>query len=224
MIDFPFRLVGFDLDGTLVDSSADLASAVNHVVTALGRPALSEEQVRRTIGGGAKRMLKLSLANAGIDDPEILDTRFTQLLDYYGAHIADMTRPYSGAVEALDRLNGLGVQLAVVTNKSERLAVKLLEALDMARHFTCVIGGDTLGPGRAKPAPDPILEMIERCGGVPAVFVGDSHFDIEAARAAEVPSIAVDFGFTDGVSAELGANGIINCFDDLVPALLRLRC
>jgi phosphoglycolate phosphatase len=221
MTDFPFRLVGFDLDGTLVDSSADLAAAVNHVLAGLGQPPLSEAQVRRHIGGGGRRMLALSLADAGIDEPDALDARYAALLAYYGAHLADETRPYPGVVEALDALAGAGARLAVATNKGERLATRLLDALGLLERFACVIGRDSVT--RGKPAPDPILEMIRRCGGGPAAFVGDSSYDVAAAHAAGVPCVAVGFGFADQPADRLGADAVIRAYAELAPTLRRLR-
>lgn len=220
MTDFPFHLVGFDLDGTLVDSSADLAAAVNHVLAGLGRAPLSEAEVRRNIGGGGRRMLALSLADAGVDEPQALDARYAALLAYYEAHIADATRPYPGVAEALDELAALGVRLAVVTNKGGRLATKLLDALGLSARFACVIGGDTVA--RGKPAPDPILEMVRRCGGGRAAFVGDSTFDVAAAHAAGLPCVAVRFGFADRPVEQLGADAVIGDYAALAPALRRL--
>ena len=219
MSDFPFDLIGFDLDGTLVDSSADLAVAVNHVLAGLGRPPLSLAEVRRNIGGGGRRMLALSLADAGLDD-SALDAHYATLLDYYTEHLADNTRPFPGLVEALDTLVARGVTLAVVTNKVERLAVKLLNALGLADRFATIIGGGSVA--RGKPGPDPILEMIRRCGGTRTAFVGDSSYDIDAARAAGVTSIAVTFGFPDRPPETLGADGLIHSCDELVPTLVRL--
>lgn len=217
MSDFPFELIGFDLDGTLVDSSADLAAAVNHVLAELDRPPLSVAQVRRNIGGGGRRMLALSLADAGIDEPAALDARYAALLAYYGDHIADATRPYPNVVATLDALIASGARLAVVTNKVERLATALLEALDLADRFATIIGGDSVAKG--KPAPDPLLEMMGRCGTRRAAFVGDSEFDVAAAHAAGLPCVAVSFGFPGMPVEQLGADAVIDDFGDLPGAL-----
>ena len=115
-----------------------------------------------------------------------------------------------------------GVQCAIVTNKRESFAHKLLRHLGLLDRFACVIGGDTLGPGRSKPAPDPILAMIERCGGGPAAFVGDSIYDVRAARAAGVPVIACAFGFLQQPVETLGADAVIAGYDELIPTLERL--
>jgi phosphoglycolate phosphatase len=114
------------------------------------------------------------------------------------------------------------VRLAVVTNKPESLATQVLDELGLSRHFAAVLGGDTLGPGRAKPAPDLILDMTARLGGGRAAYVGDMTYDILAARAAGVPSIAVSFGFNAGPAEELGADAVIGHFAELIPTLLRL--
>ena len=116
----------------------------------------------------------------------------------------------------------MGVRLAVVTNKYERLARLVLDRLSLTDRFACVIGGDTMGPGRGKPAPDPILAMIERCGGGAAAFVGDSVYDVEAAKAAGVPVIACSFGFLQQPVEDLGADAVIDDYAELIPALTRL--
>ena len=151
-----FDIVGFDLDGTLVDTSGDLAAAVNHALAIAGRAALTTEQVTPMIGGGAKHMLRLSLdATGGCDEAEFR-TLYHALLDFYGAHLSVHSRPFPGAVEALDALAAQGVRLAVVTNKFESFAGQLLGDLGLANRFDCVIGGDTLGKGNSKPSPAPI--------------------------------------------------------------------
>src|SRR3546814_17053570 len=114
-----------------------------------------------------------------------------------------------------------GARIAIVTNKAEHLARKLLDTLGHSSRFACVIGGDTLGPGNAKPSPAPIHEMIARCGGGRAAFVGDSIYDITAGRAAGVPTIAVSFGFLDRPVADLGAAAVFDSYADPVPALER---
>lgn len=222
MTKISFNIVGFDLDGTFVDTSGDLTDAVNHALGDAGRPLLSREQVIPMIGGGAKHMLRQGMeATGGCDDAEL--TRLHRLLlDYYEAHIAVHSRPFPGAMAALDRLDAMGVTVAIVTNKLEGLALRLLDELDLTRRFACIIGGDTLGPGKSKPNRAPIDAMIERCGGGSAAFVGDSHFDIEAAKNAGIPNIACSFGFLMQPVGELGADAVIDHFDELIPTLARL--
>ncbi|MDO9368507.1 MAG: HAD-IA family hydrolase [Sphingopyxis sp.] len=216
---FPFSIVGFDLDGTLVDTLGDLTAAVNHALGLAARPPLLEAEVRPMIGLGAKHMLEQGLAaTGGIPEREV-ERLFHELLTYYEAHLAVHSCPFPGLIDALDRLDAFGVRLSVVTNKREHMARKLLDTLGLADRFVTIIGGDTLGPGNAKPSPAPILAMIDQCGGGRAAFVGDSIYDVTAAKAADVTSILVGFGFLDRPAAELGADHVIDHYDELVPLL-----
>jgi phosphoglycolate phosphatase len=223
MSGFPFRIVGFDLDGTLLDTEADLAAAVNHALGLAGRSVIPAGAVRNLIGGGARKMLARALALTG----EVSDTEFAalykELLSFYEANIAVETRPFPGVEAMLDALAARGVKLAVVTNKFESMAVKLFGELGLASRFYTIIGGDTLGPGRAKPARDQLDEMIARAGGGSAAYVGDTTYDTLAAKAAGLPSVAVSFGYNDLPPGELGADAVIDHFDELVPALDRFR-
>lgn len=222
MTDFPFQIVGLDLDGTLLDTSGDLAAAVNHALGSAGRPLLRVEEVKPMIGGGARHMLAQGMAATGGCTEAELDVLHRRLLDYYEANISVLTKPYPGALDALDRLAARGVRLTIVTNKYERLARQVLGDLGLTDRFAVIIGGDTMGPGNGKPSRLPIDAMIERCGGGRAAFVGDSIYDIAAAHAAGIPAIACRFGFLMQPVEELGAEAIIDGFDDLVPALERL--
>ena len=221
MKDFPFAAIGFDLDGTLIDTQGDLGVAVNHTLALIGRDPVPLESVDTLIGGGSRLMLQRALLETGgpIPDDEF-DALYPQLIEYYGANIAVHSRPYPGCLDALDALADLGCVLAVVTNKPEALSLKLLDELEILPRFRCVIGGDTLS--RAKPHPDMVLEAIDRCGA-PFAMVGDSSFDVRAAHAAAVPAIALSFGYHDMPVEKLGAERIIDHFDELVPALATLK-
>ncbi|HMP44095.1 MAG TPA: HAD hydrolase-like protein, partial [Sphingopyxis sp.] len=175
MTAFPFAIVGFDLDGTLVDTAGDITAALNHALDLAGRAPLSEAEVRPMIGLGTAHLLEQGLAaTGGLVEGE--STRlYDELIAYYDAHIAVHSRPFPGLVEALDRLDALGVRTAVMTNKLEHLARRLLGELGLADRFVTIIGGDTI-PGFAKPAPEPIRAMIDACGGGRTAFVGDSIF------------------------------------------------
>jgi phosphoglycolate phosphatase len=215
----PFDIVGFDLDGTLLDTSLELSAALNHALTSVGRPTLATKDVLSLVGMGAVHMLRLGLTQSGECDDALVKRLTPVLVDYYEAHIGTNCPPFPGLIDALDTLASEGVTVAVVTNKFEHLAVKLLDTLGMSARFATIIGGDTMGKGRGKPMPDPILEMIQRCGGGRAAFVGDSIHDTNAARAAGIPSIAVSFGFLNQPIEELGANAVIDHYDELIPAL-----
>jgi phosphoglycolate phosphatase len=222
MNEFPFRIVGFDLDGTLLDTHEDLGAAINHALALIDRPPVPIAEVERLIGGGAKKMLERALAlTGGIAEGEFKPL-YRQLLAFYEANIAVHTRLFPGGEAMLDELAARGAKLAVVTNKFESFARKLLDELGLSSRFATVIGGDTLGPGRAKPARDPIDEMIARLGGGRAVFVGDTTYDILAAKAAGVPSVAVGFGYNDLPAERLGADAVIGHFAELTPVLARL--
>ncbi|HEV7313306.1 HAD family hydrolase [Sphingopyxis sp.] len=217
---FPFAIVGFDLDGTLLDTLGDLAAAVNHALALMDRAPLPEAAVRPMIGRGAKHMLEEGLrASGGVPDGAV-ERLYPELLDFYAAHIAVHSRPFPGVIAALDQLDALGVRTAVVTNKAEHLARQLLAEFDLADRMTTIIGGDTLNV--RKPSPAPIHAMVERCGGGRAAFVGDSIYDVMAAKNAGVPSVAVSFGFLDRPAPELGADHVIDHFDELVPLLAKL--
>lgn len=220
MADFPFDVVAFDLDGTLVDSAPDLAAALNHSLTQLGRPTVPADSVYFMIGHGAGALLRRGLAASGEATDALVAAGFPYFMDYYAAHIRDGTNPYPGLDAALDALAGRGVKLAMSTNKPERLTRLLIEALGWQGRFDAVVGGDTL-PVR-KPDPAPLHEAIARAGGGRAVFVGDSIVDADTARAAGLPFVAVSFGFSDRPVVELGADAVIDSYDQLYRTLERV--
>lgn len=222
MTDFPFAIVGFDLDGTLVDTSGDLLAATNHALALAGRPLLTVDALKPLIGGGAKMMLQHGLDRSGGIAEAEFKPLYRALLSYYEAHISVHSRPFPGAIEALDALDALGVRYAVVTNKFEGFARTLLSDLGLIDRLGTVIGGDTMGPGRGKPEADPIHEMLSRLGGGHAAFVGDSIYDTMAARNAGIPSIAVSFGFLMEPVEALNATAVIDHFDELIPTLRRI--
>lgn len=222
MTSFPFRIVGFDLDGTLLDTSIELSASLNHALASIGRTAINPAEVTSLVGMGAPHMLNLGLERSGGSSDALIKQLIPVLIAHYEANLGTNCPPFPGLIAALDELAARGVKLAVVTNKYEHLARALLVKVGMFDRFVTVIGGDTMGPGRSKPAPDPIYEMIARCGGGRAAFVGDSIFDVGAARAAAVASVAVSFGFLHQPVEELGADHIIDHYDQLVPLLSAL--
>ncbi len=229
MTDLPFDIVGFDLDGTLLDTHADLGAAVNHALGLIDRQPVPIAKVRDLVGGGSKKMLGRALDLSGGALPEADFKRLHgELLEYYQANIAVHSRLFPGGEAMLDGLAERGVALAVVTNKFERYATRLLDELGLAQRFYTILGGDSLGPGKAKPNPDLLHEMVARGQGddparqMRAAFVGDTTFDTGAARAAGMPCVAVNFGFNDLPPEDLGADTVIGHFDDLIPALATL--
>ena len=220
MSDFPFDVVAFDLDGTLADTAPDLTAALNHALGVLGRAPIDPESVRHMVGHGARALLSKGLAATGESSEALIDQGFPIFLDHYTAHIAEGTRAFPGLEAALDELAAMGVALAVCTNKLEGLARELIVALGWEGRFASLVGGDTL-PVR-KPDPAPLFEAVARAGGGRAAFVGDSITDTDTARAAGIPCVAVSFGFSDRPADQLGADRLIDHFDDLIPALRAL--
>lgn len=222
MAEFRFDIVGFDLDGTLLETHHDLGAAVNHALATGGFDPVPVEAIEELIGGGAKLMLKRAIDSRGGLPDEEFRVLYKALLAFYAEHNCVHTRPYPGAVAALDALAARGVRLALVTNKFESFARAILEKLDLARHFGVILGGDTLGKGRSKPAPDPLLEARARLGGGRFAYIGDSSYDVLSARAAGVPVVVAGYGYCDRPPAELGGDAVITGFDELIPALAAL--
>lgn len=196
------RLVTFDLDGTLVDTAPELAHAVNHALAALGHAPARLETVIGYIGDGTRELMRCVLRDAGADPTRLLDPAMELFNVKYAAVIGTLARPYPGVPEALVRLRAKGVRLGVVTNKGHALSLRLLERLKLERCFELVIGGDSLA--YRKPHPLPILHCLERLGlsEYEAAHLGDSRFDIEAARRAGVDAWAVPYGYNRGEPIE----------------------
>jgi phosphoglycolate phosphatase len=220
MASIPFDVVAFDLDGTLADTAPDLAASLNHTLAALGRPTVPPESVQTLVGHGARALLRRGLAVSGEAPEELVDQGLPIFLDFYAAHICDGTLTYPGAEAALGAIAAAGARPALCTNKPEALTRKLLDALGWGARFAAIVGGDTLAV--RKPDPAPLFEAIARAGGGRAAFVGDSITDADTARAAAIPFVAVSFGFRDRPVEDLGADAVIDRFDDLMHALQSL--
>lgn len=206
----------FDLDGTLVDTAADLNGALNHVLAGVGLAPVDVAHTRHWVGHGARVLIEQTLTDQG-QQASLAESLLDTFIDYYQRHVADLSRPYPHVVETLAALRERGARLAVVTNKREKLTLPLLAALDLDGHFDCVVGGDTAA--RPKPAADPALLACERLGLTPGdvLFVGDSTTDVDCARAAGCDVVCVPDGYNHGIPAhELGADAVIDSFRTLV--------
>lgn len=214
------RIVVFDLDGTLVDTAPDLINALNFVLDREGLPPVPLHSARNMIGQGARRLIERGLElegrAAGLDDITRLTSDF---IDYYAAHIADVSRPFEGLESALDELSASGFRFAVCTNKLEWLSRLLLDQLGLSSRFSAICGADTFGI--SKPDPAILQQTIARAGGQPSssIMVGDAGPDIGVARRAGVPVIGVEFGYTEVPIADLKPDRLINHMRDLPAAV-----
>ncbi len=184
---FDCQALLFDLDGTLVDSTADLADSGNWLRLRQGLPALPESAVAAYVGDGVEALVaRLLEGGAGARLPGCVE----DFKRRYGAHCLDRTRLYAGAAEALAALKARGYRLAVVTNKPEGISRRMLEGLGVAPLFGSLVGGNTLA--LKKPDPGPLRKACQDLGlqGAPCVMVGDSRVDVEAARDLGVPCLA----------------------------------
>jgi phosphoglycolate phosphatase len=216
-------IVVFDLDGTLIDSAPDLIDTLNVILAREGVAPVAFESARGMIGAGAKVLIERGLVSVGRTDLKAsMDRLFADYIEHYAAHIADRSRPFPGLEACLDELVDKGCVLAVCTNKLEWLSVKLLDALGLTGRFAAICGQDTFGV--QKPNPEILLRTIGKAGAAAhrAVMVGDSAADVNAAKAAGVPVVAVDFGYTDTPVLSLGPDRIIDHFDKLPRAVFEL--
>jgi phosphoglycolate phosphatase len=216
----PAPTIVFDLDGTLVDTAPDLVDTLNIILAREGLPPVPFAVARNMIGGGARVLIERGLkADGRAGGRAEVDRMYSDFVAYYGEHLADRSLPFPGAVTAIEQLAARGCRFAICTNKLEWLSVRLLDALNLSPHFAAICGQDTFGV--QKPNPEILLKTIRQAGGDPAqaVMVGDSANDIDVARAAKVPVIAVDFGYTEIPVSQLGPDRIIDHFDQLPKAV-----
>jgi phosphoglycolate phosphatase len=219
----PQPLLVFDLDGTLANTAADLIGTLNVILSGEGLAPIPLNQARNVVGAGARMLIARGFALNGQELSQArLDALFADFLAHYEAHIADQTALYPGVEACLDRFEAAGFAFAVCTNKLERNSVKLLTLLNIAQRFRAICGQDTFAV--QKPDPAALLGTIARAKGDHrrALMVGDSRTDIDTAKAAAIPVIAVDFGYSDRHVREFGPDGIISHFDELFDAVCGL--
>jgi phosphoglycolate phosphatase len=223
----PLSAVLFDLDGTLLDTVADIALALNRALLDHGCSAVPEADVRRMIGRGSPILIERALAA----QDRVLDTAArSAVLERFFFHYGeleelneDSAQPFKGAAESLHALHGAGLGTAVVTNKQKRFADALLRRLDLARSVDVVVGGDCCA--RRKPDPQPLLFACQslRVPPIQALMVGDSINDVQAARAAGIPVVCVTYGYNEGRDPRtLDCDALLDTLDEL-PALLQAQ-
>lgn len=204
------QLVMFDLDGTLIDSVPDIATAIDTALTALGQPAAGEAKVRAWVGEGAAKLMARALADASVSE-EMLPQAMVLFKAAYKLCCCRSTRLYPGALELLKKLDKAGVNMAITTNKPVQFAHPILAGLGIAQFFQQVLGGECVD--NKKPAPDMLLQAMKDLDSSPqcSLLVGDSGADIGAARSAGVKVIAVSYGYDNGAPvADLAPDALVD--------------
>ncbi len=188
-----FRAVIFDLDGTLIDTLEDLADATNETLRRRGYPAWPVDDYRHMVGDGARKLIERALGEKAT--PSLTDELLAAFLLQYDANCLNKTRPYPGIPACLETLRAGGIRLAVVTNKPEKQARKIVQALFDKALFTHVLGGRPDRP--KKPDPGAVLEVMAAWGAEPSqtLYVGDSDVDVFTAHNAGVAAAGACWGF-----------------------------
>ncbi|MFO1036901.1 MAG: phosphoglycolate phosphatase [Geminicoccaceae bacterium] len=222
MPDFPAGVV-FDLDGTLIESAPDLHLVLSELFAEEGLAAPPLADLRTMIGDGARVLIERGLTAAEAPyDTARLDDLYARFLERYVAEPCRASTVYPGVFPVLDALRDAGARLGICTNKPQRPSELLLQILGLEPYFPCLLGGDALS-GIRKPDPRHLTAVLDRLD-VPAeqaVMVGDSRNDLITARAAGLPCILFSHGYTTIPAADLGADAVLDHFDELLPALAR---
>ena len=211
----------FDLDGTLIDTAPDLMNAHNHVMQKFGYETKSTDEIRNLVGKGAASMIGRSLWNQArkelkkIDDEKIKSKMVHEFIDYYGKNIAVESRLLPGVLDFLKWCKKNNISMAVCTNKTEHLAVDLLKQINVYDYFEYVAGYNTFD--YCKPDPRHLTNVIEIIQGElkKSIMIGDSETDSESAKAAGLPFILVEDGYTDKTINEIYHNHLIKDFNDI---------
>jgi phosphoglycolate phosphatase len=210
------RLLLFDLDGTLVDTSRDISSALNHALKSVHIQELTLHETVSMIGEGVTRLVEKVLGERNMHLKDEVTQRF---LSYYERHLVDSSTVYPFVQETLHLLSPF--RKAVISNKRESLSVELLEKTDLKKHFDLVVGSDT-APEK-KPSPVPVIYALDKFGARAheTVLVGDSRYDIEAGKRAGVTTVGVTYGYGTPGQIE-GADYLIDSFQGL-PGILDIQ-
>ncbi len=207
------KLIIFDLDGTLVDTSGDITNALNYALKPYGLRDLTVEDTIKMVGEGITRLIEKLLENERI---QMRDTVIKRFLDYYSEHLVDFSTLYPHVRETLEKLNDY--KKAVISNKREYLSTRLLDKLDMLKHFDLVVGSDTTS--ERKPSAIPVIYVFTKLGVNPdeSIIVGDSNYDIEAGKKAGLKTVAVTYGYRERQYL-IDADYIIDSMKDLLTLL-----
>ena len=208
----------FDLDGTLVDTAPDLMNAHNHVMNKFGYPTKSTEEIRNLVGGGAGAMIGRSIWGQAkkefgkVQDEKIKKEMVKEFVDYYGKNIVNESKLIDGAKDFLKWSKEKNISMAVCTNKQEHLAIDLLKKIGIYDFFEYVAGHNTFD--YCKPDPRHLTSVVEILGGdlKKTLMVGDSETDANAAKAAGIPVILLEDGYTEKNTTEIYHNHLIKDF------------
>lgn len=215
--------VVFDLDGTLVDTAPDLHRVLAVLMDELDRPPPTLDNVRAMVGEGARVLLERALDASGGAPPDVeIGALVARFIEVYSADPVRHSVPYEGVLAELERLAALRVPLGVCTNKPQLPTDRVLAALDLERYFAAAIGGDALAV--RKPDPEHLAAVLRGLGvgSNRAVLVGDSRTDLLTAQALGIPCVLVGFGYSTMPVRELGADEVIDSFEELPAALARV--
>lgn len=188
------KLIIFDLDGTLIDSSSDITKAINYAIKPYGLDPLTQKDTIKLVGEGISRLIeKLLFTTPFHDNNEVKKIVMNRFLEYYSDHLLDNTRTYPGVRKTLERIKNY--RKAIISNKREALSRKIIEGLGLSIFFDMIIGSDTTS--EKKPSPLPILKVLKEFDIMSdeAMIVGDSNLDIEAGRAAGLITVSVKYGY-----------------------------
>lgn len=209
------KAIIFDLDGTLIDSVTDLANSVNFTLAEIGLPGHTTEEIRSYVGDGVQKLIKRSLGQTHLDK---FDDAFAIFMEHYGSHCIDNTFLYQGVDETLPKL-AQNYLLAVLTNKSVKFSLNILQALEVETYFKQVLGGDSFYT--KKPDPEGIFYLADKWSIDPVsemVMVGDHATDIEVGQRAGCKTVFIEGGI--GEKRMLSPDFVIQSMDEL-PDLLR---
>lgn len=209
----PVKLLIFDLDGTLVDTSTDIANALNYALKPHGLKPLSVKDTVGMVGEGITRLIEKLL---GEENAHLKEDVLKKFLHYYSDHLSEHSTAYPEVRETLRKLHN--VKKAVISNKREFLSRKLLEELGLAGHFDIVVGSDTVP--EKKPSAMPVLHVLSSLGisAEDSLIIGDSNYDIEAGRKAGLKTVAVTYGYKDPETLK-HADCMIDSMGELVELL-----